>query len=139
VLLDRGVSVLPTGLFVPGPASEVPSFSARFGEVRVIVAADRVVFVRPDGEGRVTMKLVGADGDASVVGEQPQLTRVNYFLGNDPTKWRSNVPTFTAVRCRAIYPGIDLVVRAEGDAVRYDFEVAPGADPSRIRLAFEGE
>ena len=37
-----------------------------------------------------------------------------------------------------IYPGVDLVYYDNGDTLEYDFIVAPGADPDRIRLEFSG-
>jgi hypothetical protein len=37
-----------------------------------------------------------------------------------------------------LYPGIDLVFHDERGALEYDLVVAPGADPSSIRLAFDG-
>jgi len=37
-----------------------------------------------------------------------------------------------------LYPGIDLVYRGTQGQVEYDLVVQPGADPSRIELAFDG-
>jgi hypothetical protein len=42
------------------------------------------------------------------------------------------------VRYQSIYPGIDLVYYGTARALEYDFRVAPGADPSCIRLGFTG-
>jgi len=62
----------------------------------------------------------------------------NYFIGNDPTKWRTDVPQFGKVRYREIYPGIDAVFYGNPEQLEYDFVLKPGADPSRIRLVFDG-
>ncbi len=62
----------------------------------------------------------------------------NYFLGNDPAKWRTGVAQFEQVRYREVYPGIDVVFYGNGSNLEYDFVVRPGADPSRIRLKFDG-
>jgi hypothetical protein len=64
--------------------------------------------------------------------------RTNYFLGNDRSRWRATVPTYAVVRYAAIYPGIDLVCRGDGDRFEYDFVVAGGADPRQIALRFTG-
>jgi hypothetical protein len=45
------------------------------------------------------MKLVGANPNPEVVGENELPGKSNYFLGNDPSKWRTNVPTYAKVRC----------------------------------------
>jgi roadblock/LC7 domain-containing protein len=62
----------------------------------------------------------------------------NYFVGNDKTKWHTNVPTFGAVKYEGVYPGIDLVYRGNEGQLEYDFMVAPGGDPQKIELSFQG-
>ncbi len=64
--------------------------------------------------------------------------RSNYFLGNDPAKWISDVPMFERTTLEAVFPGIDLVVYGSNEATEYDFVVAPGADPSSISVTLEG-
>lgn len=49
-----------------------------------------------------------------------------------------DVPNFSRVRYRDLYPGVDLVYYGAGRMMEYDFIVAPGADPSRIRMSFSG-
>jgi len=62
----------------------------------------------------------------------------NYFLGNEPAKWRTAVAGYARVRYPEIYPGIDLVYYGREGDVEYDFNVRPGADPSRIALRIGG-
>ena len=83
-------------------------------------------------------KLVGAAKNPAVVGEGQQPGKVNYFIGNDPKKWRTNVATYARVRYRNVYPGIDLVYYGNHRQIEYDFAVAPGADPSRIQFEIKG-
>ena len=45
---------------------------------------------------------------------------------------------FGRLRQTGVYPGIDIVYYGKGQTLEYDFELAPGADPSRIRMRFEG-
>jgi hypothetical protein len=84
------------------------------------------------------MKLVGAHLDASIAGEEELPGKFNCFIGNEPSRWRTNVPTFAKVRYREVYPGIDLMYYGNEGQLEYDLVVAPGADPSRIELAIEG-
>jgi hypothetical protein len=84
------------------------------------------------------MKLVGARPPAKVTGQEGLAGKVNYFIGNDPAKWRTDVPTYGKVRYERVYPGIDLVYYGNQRQLEYDFVVAPGADPARIRLGFDG-
>ncbi len=64
--------------------------------------------------------------------------RSNFFLGNDPSGWRTNVPSFQEILYPQLYPGIDLVYRASDSGVKYDFVVSPGGDPRDIALRFQG-
>jgi len=85
----------------------------------------------------VRLRLVGAKPNAEVSGQDELPGKVNYFIGNDPKKWRANVPTYAKVKYRNVYPGIDLVYYGNplaGGQLEYDFIVAPGADPSAIAL-----
>ena len=83
------------------------------------------------------MKLAGASKTVEPVGMDELPGKSNYFIGNDPKKWRSNIPTYAKVRYKNVYPGIDLVYYGDQGQLEYDFVVAPGADPGLIALAFE--
>jgi cysteine-rich repeat protein len=87
----------------------------------------------------VRMKMVGANPTPEIVGEAEQPGKVTYLKGNDRTKWRTAIPTYGRVRYRNVYPGTDLVYHSTPEGqVEYDFVVAPGADPGRVRLALDG-
>jgi len=84
------------------------------------------------------VRLVGANPNAPASPLEALPTRINYFLGNDPKAWRTNVPTFARIRYDAVYPGIDLVYYGNQRQLEYDFVVASGGDPRQINLAIEG-
>jgi len=84
------------------------------------------------------MRLVGADPNPKVEGRDPLPGRSHYFRGNDPKQWRTNIPHYARVRYSNVYPGVDLVYHGRQDRLEYDLALAPGADPSRIRVAFGG-
>lgn len=89
-------------------------------------------------ESVLRMKLVGANTSAIVAGAGELPGMSNYFLGDDPQKWRTHVPNYTRVQYQGIYPGIDLVYYGRERQLEYDFVLAPGADPRQIRLQFNG-
>ncbi len=60
------------------------------------------------------------------------------YCKGDRSQWRSRVPLYREVVYHQVYPGIDLVYYPKDERLTYDFRVAPGADPSAIRLHFEG-
>jgi uncharacterized repeat protein (TIGR01451 family) len=84
------------------------------------------------------MKLVGANLNANLSGADLLPGKSNYFLGNDSSQWRHSVPQFARVRYENIYPGINLVFYGKQGRLEYDFQVAPGADPARAELEFNG-
>ena len=84
------------------------------------------------------MKLVGAKSSPKVTGQEELPGNANYLIGNDPKNWRTNVNTYGKVRYEGVYPGIDVLYYGNQRQLEYDFVVAPGSDPARIRLGFEG-
>jgi hypothetical protein len=82
----------------------------------------------------VVMRFEGARETAASVGEEPLASYSNYYLGRDERSWFTGVSHFARIRYREIYPGIDIVYRAAGRGVEYDFELRSGADPSQIRI-----
>jgi Beta-propeller repeat len=86
----------------------------------------------------VQLKLVAANPSPAVSGDSPQSGRVNYFLGKDPSRWHAGITTYKGVRYANVYPGVDMLFHGSQQELEYDFEVAPGADPSRIALRVNG-
>src|SRR5260370_1613807 len=86
----------------------------------------------------VRMQFLGADAAGSVSGVDELPGRSNYFIGNDPKAWRVGIPTYARVKYTKIYPGIDVVYYGNQRELEYDINVAPGADPGKIRLRVAG-
>jgi len=84
------------------------------------------------------MELAGANPAPRVLGAEELPGKTNYFLGNDPAKWRTNVPTYAKVKYAGVYPGVDLVYYGNQGQLEYDFVVAPGANAKQILLKFCG-
>ncbi len=84
------------------------------------------------------MRLIGANPAAKVTGGGELPGKSNYFIGNDPAKWRTDVPNFGKVSCEQIYPGIDLVYYGNQRKLETDFIVAPGAKAEAISIGFSG-
>jgi hypothetical protein len=86
----------------------------------------------------VRMRLVGANTQPQLTGLDPLPGTSNFFIGDDPGRWQRDVPSYAKVKCSGVYPGIDQIYYGNQRQLEYDFVVAPGADPDRITLAFEG-
>ncbi len=79
--------------------------------------------------------------------------RVNYFIGNDPSKWHNNIPTYQEIVYPELYGAseaksgkqessspktIDLVYKGVKGGMKYEFIVHPGADPDVIKMSYTG-
>jgi hypothetical protein len=85
------------------------------------------------------MQLIGANPQPLVEGVDELPGKVNYFIGNDPTQWRTNIPTYARVKYHNVYPGVDVVYYGNQRQLEYDFVVAPGVDPATVTLKFQDQ
>jgi len=86
----------------------------------------------------IRMQVMGANHEPQITGIDALPGKNNYFTGNCSGKWQTSVNSFTRVRYREIYPGIDLVYYGNSHNLEFDFVVFPGANPEAIQLGFEG-
>jgi hypothetical protein len=89
-------------------------------------------------EGAVRMRLVGSDPTAEVTGDGLLPGKINYYRGNQRSKWQTGLSTYARVRYREVYPNIDVVYYGTRRQLEYDFVLSPGADPGAIGLRFSG-
>ena len=73
-----------------------------------------------------------------IKGEGEAVTKISYFKGNDPAKWKSNISTYDMVNLGEVYKGIELKLKAHGNNVEKLFYVKPGADPGQIKVSLSG-
>jgi Beta-propeller repeat len=86
----------------------------------------------------ISLEFLGANSRALMTGLDTLSGKANYFLGSDPTQWRTNLTLFERVRVAEAYPGVDLVFYGSEQKLEYDLVVAPGADPGAVRLRITG-
>lgn len=84
------------------------------------------------------VEFLGASPNAVITPGKPVQSYNNYFIGNDPSKWASNVKLYQAIEYKNIYPNIDLRYYSENSQLKYDLILHPGADPSKIVLKYTG-
>jgi len=79
-----------------------------------------------------------ANKSPEIIAEDIQEGRVNYFIGNDPKRWRTDIPTYRAVLYKEVWPGIDIRFYGNNQQLEYDIMVKPGAEPSWLKFYYEG-
>ena len=129
--LQTSGSVQPTSR---RKSPQVFSIGKDIGEIK----KTRPNATRDQAQKVLRMKLVEANLTASIEGLDQLPGKSNYFIGNDPIKWRTNIPTFAKVRYKDVYPGVDLVYYGNQRQLEYDFIVVKGGSPRAIRLAIMG-
>ena len=107
------------------------------GSVHPSVAVANAKSIAADQHTEIHLQWLGGRANPEIVGEDP-LARKSHYLAGAPISWRVNVPNYSRLRYKAVYPGIDLVFYGNPELLEYDFVLAPGADPSTIALRFEG-
>ncbi|MBN2491955.1 MAG: hypothetical protein JXQ29_14000, partial [Planctomycetes bacterium] len=109
--------------------------------------SDKTLFFTKDGitfrlrggdrDWVVKLEFLGANPDAMPRGADRQQAVFSYFKGPEKD-WKTGLKTFSKVIYRDLWPGIDLVYQAGLGALKYEFQVAPGADPAQIQLRYRG-
>jgi hypothetical protein len=157
--LSRDYGKLPLA-FEPnvGQADAQVRFLARGGGMTTFFTDSETVMVlsrnrqakKPEGPGRpeaaagqgeqavVRMKLGNASRPRRAIGLDKLPGISNYFIGNDPAKWHTDVPQYARIQYESVYPGIDLLWYGNQRRLECDFVVAAGADPRQIQVAYEG-
>ncbi|TLD41083.1 MAG: Phage tail fiber protein [Candidatus Jettenia ecosi] len=138
-----------------GQMNEKVRFYER-GHGRTLFFTDRGVYlslvganprVCPDGSSTTArnskselIRLIplGARKNPEIHAEGLQDSKVNYFMGNDSQKWKTNIPTYQSVVYKGMYQGIDMKFYGNNRQIEYDIIVNPGANPSRIQLSYDG-
>lgn len=130
-----------------GQLDDAVKFMSHGAGYDLFLTADETVLrvhklkAQPDNvrEGAVLrLKLLGASSSPQATGQDELPGKVNYFIGNDPAKWRRNIPTYRKAYFKDVYPGIDVVYYGQQRELEYDFLVAAGANPKLIRFSVEG-
>lgn len=100
---------------------------------------------RNESGGPVTQKMhcfkthfENSNPNSEVFGNNKYSWHRNYYLGNDKSKWASNVPVFSQAYYRNLYANIDLQYYNTENNLKYDIIVHPGGDPKEIKMNYEG-
>ena len=86
---------------------------------------------------RMDMELVGASLNSVIETKDKNDYYENFYLPQCPNGLL-NVPTFSKVIYKEVYPKIDWIVYSVGQEMKYDFIVHPGGDPLSIKVKYNG-
>lgn len=87
---------------------------------------------------RESIKMDYAGGHATgIVGLEKRAYTQNYLLGSNPSRWRTDVPSFGAVLLRDSVAGLDVRFTAVNDRIACDLILARGTDLRNTELRIE--
>ena len=89
-------------------------------------------------ENGVMLKYTFGGRHADPIGEDRSQTIYNYFIGNDPNKWHTEVTSYQKIIYHDLWEGIDIQFYLNEGNLKYDIIVSPGADPEMIRIEIDG-
>jgi len=111
-----------------------------FSTVHEIHTASKDAFIEPTIEQTVVhLNFLGANEVTEIEKAKPTENYYNYFIGNDESKWASNVKGYGEAVLKNLYNGIDLKLIEELEQLKYEFHVAPQVDPNQILLEYVGQ
>lgn len=84
------------------------------------------------------IQFVAANSHPTIVATEQLKSKSNYFIGQDPKNWHTNIANYGRVNYKTLYPGIDMTFYGNQNQLEYDIEVAPGADPQLARFHVNG-
>jgi hypothetical protein len=143
------VTPTPPGAYANVPLAFVPNagqtdarvrFQTQAGGASFYFTPKEAVFAfAAEKKGHVLrLGFLGANPKVEIEGASKTAATVNYIRGNDPARWQVGLSTYEEVVYRGLWPGIDLAFRGDAGTLKYEFRLAPGADPGAIRLAYRG-
>jgi len=96
------------------------------------------VIFEVQGQHQLSLHFRGANPNVEIAGEELMPGKASFFIGQDARDWQSGIATYHKIRYRQMYPGIDVTYGGSTNRVKSEFLIAPGADPSQIRLDYSG-
>ena len=103
-------------------------------------AASRTNLAKPDNQlikaHSFEVKFLGANPAVNIQPKEPLTEKWNYYLGNDPSKWATDVQSFHTLYYQNIYASIDLKFYEHNKHLKYEFIVAPNTSPAAIKMQY---
>ncbi|MEG3054618.1 MAG: hypothetical protein RQM90_00025 [Methanoculleus sp.] len=146
--IDDGAKcrVLSSG-FIPnvGQCDPGVDYVLQYQDMTVFFMRDGLVLAHTVGSAEnvsrdvIRQSFTGASPEMHLAARDQRAGVVNYYVGNDSSKWLSGIPVYSEVVYEDLYPGIDLAYAEKDGRLKREFRISPGGDPSQIELLYEGE
>lgn len=125
----------PGTIFYFTPSEVVLDIASQAGQTKVL--NDAASQQKPQSNV-LRLQFINANSHPEIEGGASLPGKVNYLLGNDPSRWHTGVSTYEDVTYNSLYPGVDLNYASSNSQVKGTYTVAAGTDPCQIRWRYGG-
>ena len=134
-LLKCGILITLIKHNLPGIGLESPGYSNEISDFKM--ESMKGIFNDPPQFCNVMLVFQGAL-QVHPVGQEMSTGYHSFFIGNDPSRWVTEVPEYRCVIYKDLYEGIDLVYKMSQGRLKYEFHLSPHANPDQIAFRVEG-
>jgi hypothetical protein len=121
---------------LPNTGEEPVDTKYKYADIRVLEPeADSAIHAPQSSILRI--RFLDASPTPKIESLAPLSGKVNYFLGNDPSRWHTNLPTYESISYRGLYPGVGLTYEGTAERLKGTYTAEPGAEPNRIRWRYD--
>ena len=86
----------------------------------------------------VRLRFVDCSDTVAPFPGEPEPGVRHYFLGSDPDRWRTRIPTYDSVVWASVWPGVDVVLEERDGVASYTIRAEAGVDPGLVQIELEG-
>lgn len=140
---DFGLGALPLS-FIPnhGQSDESVLYQVRGLHGDIYFKSQNVLLALPNSNDDyfsvLQLEFLGRNPNSQIEHLESLPGKVNYFRGNDSSRWFSNIPSYSGISYTNLYDGIDLSYFGTDGLLKSEFSVAVGANPQLIRWQYRG-
>ncbi len=140
-VLQAGYGQLPLAFTVnEGQAAAPVNYMAQGSGYSIALTSQQAQISLGQGNTSATLnlQLVGADGSAQPIGQNELITKTNYLLGSDSSKWLTDIANYGQVEYQNVYQGVDALYSGNQGKLETTFLVHPGANANIIQMQIQG-
>ena len=119
-----------------GQTDEQVGYLAKTAGSTIFLTSEEIVYTFK--KGVIRQSHVDANKEPIITAKDELEFKTNYFIGNDPQDWRTEVTTYAVVKYEDLYEGVDLQLKGDGGAMNYKYTLQPEINPETINVTFEG-
>ncbi|MCK5455738.1 MAG: hypothetical protein KAI45_01350, partial [Melioribacteraceae bacterium] len=129
--------------FIPnkGQAGNEAEYHVQAAGHTVLFHDEKIVLRREesiDKKNEIVLEFKEANKNPIIEGNERLTGVANFFKGSDPTKWQTNLPTYSSIMYKELYPGIDMGYIGEEGNLESEFYVSARTDYHKIKIEYSG-